>query len=199
MADSFDPQPISLFGSHVTLEILNLRHTNDLFEQGQEPEMWLYMPQPHFASLQFTEAFIQKAIQDSHNGNSIPYAIVNRQNGKAIGSTRYLAIRREHRSLEIGWTWIGPAYQRTVVNTETKYLMIKQAFAWGAVRVELKTDERNLRAQKAIERIGAIREGVLRNHQIQWDGFIRNTVYYSILAEEWPRVEQRLLHFLHQQ
>jgi N-acetyltransferase len=113
--------------------------------------------------------------------------------GKAIGSTRYLDIRPEHRGLEIGGTWYSAAHQRTGVNTECKFLLLKHAFeVLDCIRVQLKTDSRNERSQRAMERIGAVREGVLRNHMIQPDGHWRQTVMYSITVEEWPAVKARL-------
>ncbi|MBI4841836.1 MAG: GNAT family N-acetyltransferase, partial [candidate division NC10 bacterium] len=129
----------------------------------------------------------------STGGTQIPFAIVERASGKAIGSTRYLDIRRGDRGLEIGWTWIGLPFQRTAVNTECKYLLLVHAFEdQRAVRVQLKTDLRNEASQRAIERLGAVREGVLRKHMVLWDGFIRDTVYYSIIDSEWPEVKRRL-------
>ncbi|MGE0555287.1 MAG: GNAT family N-acetyltransferase, partial [Gemmatimonadales bacterium] len=113
------------------------------------------------------------------------------------GSTRFLEIRRPDRALEIGWTWLGEASHRTAVNTETKYLLLRHAFEdLGARRVQLKTDGRNERAQRAIERLGAKKEGVLRLHRLMWDGHVRDSVYYSVIADEWPEVKARLKGFL---
>ncbi|MFO3795968.1 MAG: GNAT family N-acetyltransferase, partial [Anaerolineales bacterium] len=110
-----------------------------------------------------------------------------------MGATRYLDIRPEHRGVEIGGTWYGVAYQRTVVNTECKYLLLRHAFEdWGCIRVQFKADSRNERSIRALERIGAVREGVLRNHMILADGTIRHSVYFSILNSEWPAVKARL-------
>ena len=107
-----------------------------------------------------------------------------------MGSTRYLDIRVANRSLEIGWTWLGVAVQRTPVNTDCKYLLLTHAFEdLGAIRVQLKTDARNVGSQKAIERIGAKREGTLRKHYVLWDGHVRDSVYFSVLEEEWPDVK----------
>jgi RimJ/RimL family protein N-acetyltransferase len=110
-----------------------------------------------------------------------------------VGSTRYLDIRRENRGLEIGWTWLAAAVQRTAVNTECKYLLLRHAFeTLGAIRVQLRTDLRNLRSQRAIERIGATREGVFRQERIMWDGYLRDSVFYSVIDCEWPAVKARL-------
>jgi RimJ/RimL family protein N-acetyltransferase len=173
------------------------RHAEDLFAAGSDEAIWTYMPRPVLKSVEDTQAWIQEALAVAASGTQIPFAIILRAGGKGIGSTRYLDIRREHRGLEIGWTWVGTAYQRTPVNTECKSLLLAHAFEeLGAVRVQLKTDLRNERSQRAIERLGAVREGVLRKHMVLWDGFIRDTVYYSILDSEWPEVRRRLEHLL---
>jgi len=181
----------------VRLAPLAPRHAEDLFVLGRDEVIWIYMPRPVLKSVEDTLGWIQEALAVAAEGSQIPFAIIHRASGKAIGSTRYLDIRREHRGLEIGWTWVGTAYQRTPVNTECKSLLLTHAFEeLGAVRVQLKTDLRNERSQQAIERIGAAREGVLRKHMVRWDGFIRDTVYYSILASEWPDVKRRLENLL---
>ncbi len=193
MTPVFDPQPVTLEGAHVRLEPLACRHAEGFFEAGKDETIWPYMPCPPLKSLQDAQALIDQALAVAAGGTQIPFAIIERKNGKAIGSTRYLDIRRNDRGLEIGWTWIGTAYQRTVVNTECKYLLLRHAFEdLGAVRVQLKTDLRNVRSQRAIERLGAVREGVLRRHIVLWDGFIRDTVYYSIIQSEWPEAKRRL-------
>jgi RimJ/RimL family protein N-acetyltransferase len=123
----------------------------------------------------------------------VAWATVDAATGRAVGSTRFGDIAPEHGRVEIGWTWIAPSHQRTAVNTEAKLLQLTYAFEeLGATRVALKTDGRNLRSQAAIERLGAVREGVLRRHIRMPDGFMRDTVYYSILADEWPSVKARL-------
>jgi len=125
--------------------------------------------------------------------NQLPFAIVEKAKGRVAGSTRYLNIREEHRSLEIGWTWLGQDFQRSVVNTETKLLLLSHAFErLGCIRAEFKTDSRNLRAQQALERIGAIKEGVLRKHMVVQEGYHRDSVYFSVTVEEWPEVKKRL-------
>ena len=121
------------------------------------------------------------------------FAIVEAASGRAVGSTRFLDILRAHRALEIGWTWVGASFQRTAINTECKLLLLGHAFdGHGAHRVTLKTDARNLRSQRAIERIGGVREGVLRRHRVCWDESVRDTVYYGIVDHEWPQVKARL-------
>ena len=146
------------------------------------------MSRPPLKSVPDTQGWIDQALEVAATGTQIPFAIIERASGKAIGSTRYMDIRRNDRGLEIGWTWIGTAFQRTAMNTECKYLLLRHAFEeLGAVRVQLKTDLRNVRSQRAIERLGAVREGVLRKHMVLWDGFIRDTVYYSVIEERVAR------------
>jgi RimJ/RimL family protein N-acetyltransferase len=136
---------------------------------------------------------IRQALVETEAGREVAFAIVATPSGQAVGSTRFLDIQRPHRALEIGWTWIGVSWQRTAINTECKLLLLGHAFdTLGAHRVTLKTDARNERSQRAIERIGGIREGVLRKHRVCWDGFVRDTVYYGILDHEWPQVRTRL-------
>lgn len=191
---SFDPRAVTLEGARARLEPLAFAHAPDLLEAGREPEIWLYMPIPPFQSLDDAKSFVEKAQVNARSGNEIPFAIVDRASGRAVGSTRYLDIRRADRGLEIGWTWLGASARRTAVNTECKYLLLRHAFeALGAVRVQLKTDARNVRSQNAIERIGAKREGVLRKHMIRaHDGFIRDSAMFSIVDDEWPAVKARL-------
>ena len=127
----------------------------------------------------------------------MPFTILENGRGRAVGSTRYLNIRPEHRSLEIGWTWLGRDWQRTALNTETKLLLLTHAFEQlGCVRVEFKTDLRNERSQKALQRMGATREGVLRNHMIVQGTYVRDSVYYSVIDQDWPAVKQQLLKLL---
>ena len=193
MTRRFDPQPVTLEGTHVRLEPLAPCHAEDLFEVGQDETIWPYMSRPPLKSVEDTRAWIDQALEVAATDTQIPFAIIERASSKAIGSTRYMDIRRNDRGLEIGWTWIGTAFQRTAMNTECKYLLLRHAFEeFGAVRVQLKTDLRNVRSQRAIERLGAAREGVLRKHMVLWDGFIRDTVYYSVIEGEWPEVKRRL-------
>ncbi|MBI2162613.1 MAG: GNAT family N-acetyltransferase [candidate division NC10 bacterium] len=191
--DLFDPRPITLEGVHVRLEPLARRHAADLYEVGRDETIWRYMPRPPLKSLEDTQGWIDEVLAVSAGGTQIPFAIIERASNRAVGSTRYLDIRRSDRGLEIGWTWIGLPFQRTAVNTECKYLLLAHAFEdQHAVRVQLKTDLRNEASQRGIERLGAVREGVLRKHIVLWDGFIRDTVYYSIIDSEWSTVKCHL-------
>lgn len=175
------------------LEPLALRHALDLLEAGRDESIWRYMMTDAFATLDDAEAWIRGALAEQNAETRIPFAIVERAAGRAIGSTSYLDIRPAHRALEIGWTWIAPEFQRTHVNTQCKLALLEHAFeTLGAVRVQLKTDARNVRSQKAMERIGAVREGTLRRSMTLPSGFVRDSVYYSIIDGEWPAVRATL-------
>jgi RimJ/RimL family protein N-acetyltransferase len=193
VAPLFDPKPVVLTGAHVVLTPLAVAHAHDLARAGRDDETWLYMPRPALRSVEDTESMIRQALVEMESGNEVAFAIVDKASGRAAGSTRYMTIERPHRSIEIGWTWIGLEWRRTAINTECKLLLLRHAFeALGAHRVTFKTDARNLRSQQAIERIGGVREGVLRGHRICWDGSLRDSVYYGIVADEWPGVARRL-------
>jgi len=188
------PRPVTLEGRFVRLAPLDLAHVHDLFVAGRDASIWQYMPVPPAKTENDTRAWVDAAVEATRTGREIVFAIVHRGSGRAIGSTRYQDIHAAHRCLEIGWTWIDAAYQRTAINAECKLLLLGHAFeSLGAVRVQLKTDTRNMQSQQAIEQLGAHREGVLRKHRVCWDGHIRDTAMYSIVADEWSAVCARLL------
>lgn len=191
---SFDPRPITLEGRHVRLEPLGRKHAAGLFAASRAPEIWTYLPRAPFADQIDVEGWIDEAVRAQEAGAEVPFATVRRSDGRIVGSTRFIDIRRPHRGLEIGWTWIAPEAQRTPVNTEAKYLMLVQAFdVWGAMRVQLKSDERNQKSRRAMERIGAQFEGVLRQQMFRaYDGYVRSSAMYSILDKEWPAVKAAL-------
>lgn len=183
------------------LEPLAERHAEDLAKAGSDAEIWRYMPRAPMAGVADAREYVETALEAARDGSQVPFAIVKiagerapeSGTGRAIGSTRYLDIRREHRGLEIGWTWLSRRWQRTAANTECKLLLLQHAFEeLGALRVQLKTDARNVKSQRAIERIGGVREGILRAHMVLPDGFVRDTVMYSITAGEWPAAKRRL-------
>ena len=190
----FDPQPVLLTGRHVRLEPLERRHAPALFAASQHAEVWHWLPLPMFAAVAEVEGWIAEAHRLQAAGSDVPFATVRVADNCVVGSTRYLDIRRPHRALEIGWTWITPSAQRTAVNTEAKYLMLLHAFeGLGAVRLQLKTDERNAPSRAAITRLGAVPEGILRNYQTRaHDGYVRNTAMFSITNGEWPAVKAQL-------
>jgi len=144
------------------------------------------------------QLIVDKALAEQQRGESLVFATVERSSGKVIGSTRFMNIDRANRRVEIGSTWIAPAWQRSAVNTEAKYLMLRQAFEmWKCIRVELKTDALNQKSRNAILRIGAKEEGTLRRHVITWTGRVRDSVYFSILDSQWPEVKAKLEARLH--
>lgn len=192
-----DIRPVTLTGNFVRLEPLSLDHLADLTAAGSDPELWQFMRYGLVTDQDRMRDFIAYLLDHQARGTDLPFATIHIPSAKAVGMTRFMDIQPENRALEIGGTWITPAYQRTVVNTEAKYLMLRYAFeVLGCVRVQIKTDLRNTQSQRAIERLGAVREGVLREHMLLPDGTLRSSVYYSILAAEWPAVRQRLLELL---
>ena len=188
-----DPKPVILHGSRVRLEPIGMHHAEDLYAVGKDEAIWTHLLRRPFRNLEDAEAWVRSCVALGEDGGRVQFAVVLAESGRAIGSTGFLDIDRPNRALEIGMTWYGVDYQRTYVNTECKYLLLRHAFDdLGARRVCLKTDSRNERSRRAIERIGAQREGVLRNHRLTWDGRNRDSVYYSIIEEEWPQVRERL-------
>jgi RimJ/RimL family protein N-acetyltransferase len=186
-------EPLTLTGRVARLEPLSEAHVPDLAVAGNDESLWRYMLYGNVNTEEKMLALVRDLLERQARGTDLPFAVIHLQTGKAIGMTRYMDIRPADRGLEIGGTWYGAAYQRTAVNTECKYLLLKHAFeALGCIRVQLKTDSRNERSQRAIERLGAVKEGVLRNHMLLADGHIRHSVMYSILDSEWPAVKARL-------
>jgi N-acetyltransferase len=185
-------EPVVLEGQHVRLVPLSPTHLADLCEAGLDEDLWRWIPVPVRAAEDMA-AYVETALKEQTSGVALPFALIEKGSGRAIGSTRYANIDRFHHRLEIGWTWIARAWQRTAVNTEMKYLLLRHAFeALGCIRVELKTDSLNTRSRQAISRIGAREEGTFRNHMITSTGRIRHTVYFSIVKEEWPEVKAKL-------
>jgi RimJ/RimL family protein N-acetyltransferase len=184
------PERIVLQGRYVRLEPLDERHRDDLLSAAaQDPATFRYMSSDLSVGAGAWPAYLADALAPDF----VAWATVDAATGRAVGSTRFGDIAPEHGRVEIGWTWIAPSHQRTAVNTEAKLLQLAYAFdELGATRVALKTDGRNLRSQAAIERLGAVREGAFRRHIRMPDGFMRDTVYYSILADEWPSVKAKL-------
>ena len=188
-----DVRPVTLEGHGVRIEPLGLEHAEDLYAAAQDPDIWRYMPADPSRSLEAIRGWIAEALDARAAGGEMPFAIADRVSGRAVGSTRYLDIHPRDYGLEIGWTWLARPVRRTRVNTECKYLLLRHAFeTLGAVRVQLKTDVRNEVSQRAIARLGAVREGVLRKQRILESGFVRDTVMFSIIAEEWPAVKAGL-------
>jgi RimJ/RimL family protein N-acetyltransferase len=186
-------EPVVLVGKYVRLEPLSEAHIPGLTLAGGDPSIWRYMLYGEVTSEAKMADWVREILSRKAAGTDQPFAVVHIESGKIAGATRYMEIRPAHCGLEIGGTWYGKEFQRTPVNTETKYLLLRHAFeVLGFIRVQLKTDLRNERSQKAIERLGAVREGVLRNHMILAGGVYRHSVFYSILDSEWPAVKTRL-------
>jgi RimJ/RimL family protein N-acetyltransferase len=185
-------ETVTLEGRHVRLEPLSLEHHAALCEVGLDEDLWRWIPQP-VTTPEEMRAYIEAALEGQASGGFLPFATVERSSGRVIGSTRYGNIEREHHRVEIGWTWIGRAWQRTSINTEVKYLMLRHAFeTLACMRVEFKTDSLNERSRNAIGRLGAKEEGIFRNHMITSTGRIRHTAYFSIIDSEWPSVKAGL-------
>lgn len=186
--------PLTLEGSFVRLEPIRTDHASLFWEIAKNDldDIFRWIPYPMKTPEDF-QRLIGKGFDEQERGQSIVLATVERKSGRVIGSTRYMNIDRVNQRVEIGSTWIAPAWQRTAVNTEAKYLMLRHAFeVWNCIRVELKTDALNQKSRNAILRIGAKEEGTLRRHLITWTGRVRDTVYFSILDNEWPHVKAQL-------
>lgn len=186
------PTPVVLENDVVRLEPLALHHVPDLFAAGGgDDEVWRWMP---VATPRMEEELGKVALGLIHDDKHVPFAVVSKESGRAVGWTTYADVPGFDESVEIGWTWYGRAVWRTAVNTNCKVLLVDHAFDFGYNRVLLKTDVLNLRSQNAIKRIGAMHEGTLRRHRKRPDGTWRDTVYFGILVEEWPEHRARLTH-----
>jgi RimJ/RimL family protein N-acetyltransferase len=189
---SMNPQLVTLTGPFVRLEPLTLAHVPALARVGLDAALWRWVPTP-ITTLDEMHAYIALALDEQARGAALPFAIVDIATGIPIGSTRFGAIDRKNRRLEIGWTWVAASHQRTPANTNAKRLLLGHAFeALDAMRVELKTDALNEKSRNAILRIGATQEGIFRKHVITASGRVRDTVYFSVLDTEWPEVRRRL-------
>ena len=186
-------EPVTLSGKIVRLEPLSEDHVPDLAVAGKDESIWQHMLYGMVTDEKRMLNWVRDILNRQAEGTDLPFAVIHLEKGKSIGCTRYMEIHPEDRGLEIGGTWYGVEYQRTRVNTECKYLLLKHAFeVLGCIRVQFKTDLRNKRSQQALERIGAVKEGILRNHKILPDGKIRHSVYYSIIDSDWPAVKKLL-------
>ena len=185
-------EPIVLEGDFVRLEPMTLEHHAGLSAVGLDPEIWRFT----LVVVQTPEemrGYMEAALKLQRDGTTLPFVTIERSSGRIVGSTRFGNYDSANRRIEIGWTWVAPPWQRTAINTEAKYLMLSHAFQkLHCVRVELKTDVLNTRSRTAMLRIGAKEEGVLRKHSLVWDGRYRDSIYYSILDDEWPTVKQEL-------
>jgi len=186
-------EPVTLRGRLVQLEPLGERHAEGLFAAAKAPEIWRLLVAQRIQSVDDARDYVRRMREQFDARQALGFATVIASTGDVAGSTCFLDIQPYPRGIEIGSTWLSPAHQRTGVNTEAKFLMLRHAFeALKANRVCFKTDARNDRSRKAIERIGAKQEGVLRKHMVAADGVLRDSVYFSVVAEEWPGVKVRL-------
>ena len=184
-------EPLTLQGDVVRLEPLARRHAPELMDAADPSLFALLVTQPAGWSIEAFDAYVREVLETPA---TCAFAVISQETGRAVGVTTYLDIRPAHRGLEIGATWIAKSCQGGRVNPEMKYLLLRHAFeVLGAVRVQLKTDRRNLHSQRALEKLGAVREGVLRKHFVMPDGYLRDSVMYSITDDEWPRVRAGLL------
>jgi RimJ/RimL family protein N-acetyltransferase len=186
--------PVTLEGTVVRLEPIRREHEQLFWHvaKNEVEDIFRWIPYPMRTQEDFRK-LVDKAFAEQDRGESVVFATVERGSGRVIGSTRFMNIDRANRRVEIGSTWIAPAWQRTAVNTEAKYVMLRHAFeVWRCIRVELKTDALNHKSRNAILRIGATEEGTLRRHLVTWTGRVRDTVYFSILDDEWPQAKRKL-------
>ncbi|MEV4684291.1 GNAT family N-acetyltransferase [Streptomyces kurssanovii] len=188
------PSPVTLTGRHVRLEPLTEGHLPDLFAAGgKDEEVWRWQGGPAPQSEAELGDTLRELLAEAERGRYVPFAVIHLGSGRAVGWTTFSDVDVRDERLEIGWTWYGRAHWRTAVNSEAKLLLLGHAFEeLGMGRVQLKTDHMNRRSQEAIARLGAQREGVLRRHRRRPDGTWRDSVYFSMLADEWPAAKERL-------
>lgn len=190
--EGVDIHPVTLSGHSVRLEPLSLEHLDGLCAVGLDEELWRWTTS-QVRTRDDMRRYVETALEWQRAGTALPFATVLRAEAHVIGSTRFANIDRPNRRLEIGWTWVARPWQRTAANTEAKYLMLRHAFeVLGCIRVEFKTDALNTVSRRALLRIGAREEGILRSHMITESGRVRDSVYFSIIDREWTAVRQEL-------
>ncbi|TNJ61934.1 GNAT family N-acetyltransferase [Paenibacillus hemerocallicola] len=183
---------VTLEGERAMLIPLQVSHAEQLFQAVDSSEVWTFLPS-RMEKLEDMTHHVVEALQDQEQGTEVPFVVYDKQTGQVVGMTRLLNIAAEHRSLEIGWTWYSSKVWRTRVNTECKFLLLSYCFeVKRTIRVQFRVDSRNTRSNEAVARIGGTKEGVLRKDRTLYDGYVRDTVVYSILDEEWPAVKQKL-------
>lgn len=189
---------VILLGDTISLIPLEMVHNEELFEALKDPDVWRYTWR-EVDSIEDINEIISAAIHNKKAGTQIPFIIKSNATGKVVGSTRIGDIDIVNRNVEIGWTWITPEFWKTKVNTESKFLLLQYCFEVLKVyRVQFSVSGLNIRSQKAIERLGAIKEGTFRKHRVKKDGTIHDNVYYSILDTEWNKVKEQLIFLLEQ-
>ena len=191
-----DIEPVTLEGKRIRLEPMRSEHLGLLTKAGAHEELWKWT-RTFAHTPESMEEYVGEALDELARGASIPFVTIDKASSRVIGSTRFANFDRHSRHVEIGWTWITPEFQRTYVNSEAKYLMLRHAFEqWGCARVELKTDVLNEKSRNAMLRMGAKEEGTLRKHVLAYNDRWRDTIYYSVLDTEWPEVKATLELFL---
>jgi len=194
---SLDIQPITLEGEHVRLEPLSLAHEAGLIAAASDGELW-NTTVTIIPGREGMRSYIETVLAGQAQGSELPFAIINKASGQVAGSTRFYEISQFDRKAAIGYTWLAKSAQRTPINTEAKLLLLTHAFeSWGCVRVELITDVLNEQSRAAILRLGAKQEGILRKHLILPNGRVRDSVFFSIIDDEWPDVKAALIAKLH--
>lgn len=184
---------VSLIGAHVRLEPLSLAHAEGLLPHALEPEIWLYIPYGNINTLEKLQNMISGLLRKQETGSDLCYTVFHQASNQPIGMTRYISVDRSNYGVEIGGTWYGKDYRRSAVNTEAKYLLLRHAFeVFACQRVQIQSDVRNERSQRAIERLGAVREGIMRKNKRMPDGHQRNSIMYSIIDNEWPAIKAKL-------
>ena len=185
-------EPVTLQGQYVRLEPLQLEHFDALWSIGQDPDLWKLAPY-QINTGEKMRTYIRAALDGQELGVALPFVTIEQATDRVVGSTRFGNIDAPNHRVEIGWTWIGQPWQRTPINTEAKFLLLQHAFeTWHCIRVEFKTDVLNERSRAAIARLGAKEEGIFRHHMITESGRLRDSIYFSIINEEWPDVKTRL-------
>ncbi|MDR7071456.1 GNAT family N-acetyltransferase [Fictibacillus barbaricus] len=183
--------PPTLSDYRIALVPMELVHAEGLF-QVQSPGIWDFMTSRN-ETIEAMESLVHAAVQTKNEGSALPFVVTLKNSGKVIGTTRLYDFNFNNKSCEIGFTWYGADYQRTFVNTTCKLLLLEYCFeTLGFNRVQFQTDERNIRSQTAIERLGASKEGILRKHKVISSGYVRNSVLYSIINDEWPKIKENL-------
>lgn len=184
---------VSLIGTDVRLEPLSLAHAKGLLPHALEPEIWLYIPYGNINTLEKLQNMISGLLRKQETGSDLCYTVFHQASNQPIGMTRYISVDRSNYGVEIGGTWYGKDYRRSAVNTEAKYLLLRHAFeVFACQRVQIQSDVRNERSQRAIERLGAMREGIMRKNKRMPDGHQRNSIMYSIIDDEWPAIKAKL-------
>jgi RimJ/RimL family protein N-acetyltransferase len=184
---------VTLTGRLARLEPLSHEHARDLLEAARHDDVWTYLDEPTPSTLPMLEKLITEALEEQKAGKRLPWAVIALDSEQAIGSVSFIDIRARDRGVEIGWGWLTPSRWRTGIGREMCYLLLRHAFEdLGVVRVALKTDVRNERSRAAILGLGAQREGVVRNHMVLRDGYIRDSVYFSVTVDDWPAVRAKL-------